>query len=228
MIVNMKNDMIMKEVLADISLALSDPMFSKELYTSDMLNELAIAIFKIKKLLSLQRLNVNERALQIEQYVAEHVSLYMAYFASFNNDACEISPSELIYRTAYSAACLGKTTCYGFSELVRILLLSFQIPSKTILAKFPKEKYKIMHYTTLFKTDDGRNFILDPERRQYCLWKKISFEEYMDQLVYVYPNQDWYQHKLDHCGVGRLASEVFERHDYELVKGLKQLQYRDQ
>lgn len=50
MIVNMKNDMIMKEVLADISLVLSDPMFSKELYTSDMLNELAIAIFKIKKL----------------------------------------------------------------------------------------------------------------------------------------------------------------------------------
>lgn len=50
MIANMKNDIIMKKMLEVISLVLSDSIFSKELYTSDMLNELAIAIFKIKRL----------------------------------------------------------------------------------------------------------------------------------------------------------------------------------
>ena len=151
----------------EIKSIINDKVFDSKFYDKKMFEDLQKEIANIIcKLFISKGSNKYLIIKNIEEYLQNNVSLRMDYFHFYDNKNENIPKEELKYRKAYSALVKKNTTCYGYSEAARILLLIYGIKSKTLLAKLPGEKYRIMHYTTI--VEDGDNYIvIDPERRSY-------------------------------------------------------------
>ena len=186
---------------------INEPVFDAKLYNETMIQEL---VDEIKRIINKMKITKDDDKIlimkKIEIYLQENVTIRMKYFNFFDEKSGKITEEELKYRTAYSALVKKNTTCYGYCEAVRILLLIFDIKSKTLLAKLPREKYKMMHYTTAVETE-GNYIIIDPERHSYCDYKNIDFLEYMRTVIYSIPNNCWCMNKLLNYGVGILAED---------------------
>lgn len=186
---------------------INEPVFEAKLYDENMIQAL---IEELKKIVNKLQLSIDDDKMlimkKIEEYLQRNVTIRMEYFNFFDNKTKIVPLEELKYRTAYSALIKKNTTCYGYCEAVRILLLIFNIKSKTLLAKLPKEKYKMMHYTTAVRVGDNY-IIIDPERHNYCDYKRIDFLKYMRTVIYTIPNKQWGVEKLSNYGVGILAND---------------------
>lgn len=186
---------------------INEPVFGREFYNDLMLEEMICEIKKIVKKLRISDKNDYFLIMKkIEEYLQKNVTFRMEYFNFYDKQKEKITAEELKYRTAYSALIYNNTTCYGYCEAVRILLSYFNIESLTLLAKLPKEKYKIMHYTTAVRFENYY-VIIDPERRSYCQNKDKNYLKYMSKVIYTIPNRQWEKQKITNYGVGIMAND---------------------
>lgn len=189
---------------------INDAMFGSEFYNNKMLECLNLETKKIIDELDLISTNSKYTIIKkIEDFLMTNVTLRMKYFRFFDNGQDYIPIDELQYRTAYSALIKKNTTCYGYSEAARILLSLCNINCKTLLAKLPGEKYRIMHYTTIANLE-SENFIVDPERHLYCIHKNIDYSDYIKKVILAYPTDIWFKEKISNCGVGCLANDYLD------------------
>ncbi len=203
---------------------IDSPIFGLEFYSNEMLKKLFDQLIKIKKLLDIDDKSLEDKIFTIEQYIIENVEIRLQYFNAKIAKNISYLNNELKYRTAYSALVEGSSACYGYAEAIALLFSLYNIKVVTLLSKLPGKKYDSVHYTTIVKcSETGIYYVIDPERKLYCKYKNRNFSEYLEEIIFIIPPNDWKKIKLDNFGTGMLASDLLKRDDAKFVIGYSNL-----
>lgn len=189
---------------------LSERVHGKEFYNATIFQELVQTIDQIVKDLDLMNGTPSSKIERVNKYLIDNVNVRGQYFEAFREIVPEIPQSELIYRTAYAALVKKEAMCAGFTEAARMLLEISGLETRTLLSKLPGKNKRLLHYVTAIKYDRGSGrdyYIMDPERERSCNEKGYDFRRYLLEMLYIQPEEYFYEHKVGKSGVGPTADE---------------------
>ena len=205
--------MLNEEQVAHVYKIINDPAHGREFYTHQMFGELIGKVNEIYNELGLNYGTDREKIDKINNYIIKNVNIRREYFDTFDERIPEFPEDEAIYRTAYAALVKGETMCAGYAEAARILLELAGLETQTLLSKLPGKNKQLLHYVTAIKYDCGSGrdyYIMDPERQKSCEKKGYDFRQYLLNMTFIKPNEDFFNDKIGKNGVGPKADDYIQ------------------
>jgi hypothetical protein len=192
---------------------INDRSHGIEFYTQKMLYELTIKAVQIYEELNLYEGDDRSKIESVNNFLINNASVRKEYFEAFRESIPEIPNEELIFRTAYAVLIKGQGMCAGYTEASRILLEMAGLKTQTLLSKLPGKNKFLLHYVTAIRYNMGSGreyYIMDPEREKSCKEKGFDFRKYLMDMIFIKPNEYFFENKIGKNGVGPRADDFIK------------------